>query len=310
MADEKNISVPSEEIMRGDLLDEIYRALGIPADKTIRDVIATVVMPVVNRITRWGLRLETLIREEGLSTAAREIMPTLVGRMHVTGEGKVPADGPVVIAANHPAGIESFPITAYTKRDDLKIISSKIGFFEQLPHLEEHLIFTTNDTGTRTRVMRESIRHLRGGGALLIYPSGRIDPDPHYFATASDHLNRWSRSLSLFVKQAPETRVIPVISSSLIGRGYLFSQLTRRKTYRKDRQMMSIFLQGLTLFLLKMPHYNINLTFGDPLSFASDRITDMGAIQERIIANARALLEEHLRRFPPLTQETWSEHPA
>ena len=52
------------------------------------------------------------------------------------------------------------------------------------------------------QVMRESIRHLKNGGALLIFPRGSIEADPAFMPHPEAEFEHWSRSLEIFMQRA------------------------------------------------------------------------------------------------------------
>ena len=53
--------------------------------------------------------------------------------------------------------------------------------------------------------MREALRHLESGGAVLLFARGTIDPDPAFMAGGESELNGWSRSLEIFLGSVPES---------------------------------------------------------------------------------------------------------
>ena len=89
-------------------------------------------------------------------------------------------------------------------------------FFRSLPNLRQHLIYATNDTHVRMATIRKALRHLGEGGSLLIFPSGKVDPDPNYFLSeARLSLDRWSDSLELLLRAA--ARLVVAINSGFCG---------------------------------------------------------------------------------------------
>ncbi len=95
---------------------------------------------------------------------------------------------PLVIAANHPAAVDSLVISAHVERPDYKIIVGDIPFFENLPHLSQHAIYAPGpqDIHGRMRVIRESIRHLTSGGSLV-----DLSPRRHRSRPRMDAKSRW-----------------------------------------------------------------------------------------------------------------------
>ena len=71
----------------------------------------------------------------------------------------VPAEGPLIIAANHPGAADSAAIGANAGRDDLKILASDVPFLKNLSQIGQRLIFLPRK-GIQARMlaMREAIR--------------------------------------------------------------------------------------------------------------------------------------------------------
>lgn len=91
-----------------------------------------------------------------------------------------PKSGPLVLVANHPFGILDPVVLAHyaaRHRPDVKVMTnSLLGRFERLrPH-----IITVNPFGGAEAArenlagMKEAMRHLKGGGALIIFPAGEV----------------------------------------------------------------------------------------------------------------------------------------
>ena len=93
---------------------------------------------------------------------------------------RIPAHGPVVLFANHPSGaLEGLMLAALCgkARPDLKILASDALLrIPQLAQLAPMLLPLNLSGGAAANaaVLRAAMTHLRGGGALGIFPSGRV----------------------------------------------------------------------------------------------------------------------------------------
>ena len=93
---------------------------------------------------------------------------------------RIPADGPVVIVANHPYGIvEGLILAALLDRvrPDWKIVVNLI--LASIAELRAHMIlvnpFGVAEANSRNRApLRESMRLLSAGGALVMFPAGEV----------------------------------------------------------------------------------------------------------------------------------------
>ena len=91
---------------------------------------------------------------------------------------RIPKQGPLVIVANHPFGIVEGPALGALLdrvRPDVKFITNSL--LAELPELRER-IFAVNPSGDaayeNTSAIRSAFRHLRNGGALVVFPAGQV----------------------------------------------------------------------------------------------------------------------------------------
>lgn len=88
----------------------------------------------------------------------------------------VPAEGPVIVAANHVSTIDPFLLTATSPNRYVSFIIAKefaeIPGFRRLVRMVECV--PVNRTGIDTASMRAALRHLESGRCLGIFPQGRI----------------------------------------------------------------------------------------------------------------------------------------
>jgi putative hemolysin len=141
-----------------------------------------------------GLRgLENIYRQAVALQAAhpqgrdcRTWFESVLTSMDSAGELEEPPDfdfprtGPLVIVANHPFGILDPVILAHyaaRHRPDVKVMTNALlGAFEQLrPHIIPVNPFGGAEAAKENLAgMKEALRHLRGGGALVIFPAGEV----------------------------------------------------------------------------------------------------------------------------------------
>ena len=169
----------------------------------------------------------------------RRIMPYFVTDLRVWGQSNVPADGPLLIISNHPGTYDSIAISAALPRNDLKIIAGGYPFLRQMPSASQHLLFVSADIQERMTSLRNAIRHLKQGSSLLIFPSGRVEPDPAVLPGASQAMSTWSPSLELILRQVPEAQVLITIASGVISPRFLESPLVRFWREKRDPQTVA-----------------------------------------------------------------------
>ncbi|MAD15760.1 MAG: hemolysin [Alteromonadaceae bacterium] len=153
-------------------------------------------------------RLDNLYREHHLTGLSKEAFArALLDALNVTIDGtdvlqqKIPRDGPLVIASNHPFGGIEGVILAYVVgqvRPDLKVLANQgLALFTEL---KDYFIFT-NPLSERdpknAPSLRESLRHVKQGGALLIFPAGRVSYYQADKKRISEH--QWNRIVASLV---------------------------------------------------------------------------------------------------------------
>ena len=148
-----------------------------------------------------------------------------------------------------------------------------------------------NADGTgQLQAVRSALRHLQAGGALLTFPAGEIEPDPAALPGAAAALARWSDSVGLFARLAPQTQIVPAVVSGAISAASLRNPLTRLRRTAPDQQRFAVALQVLWPGYRRAP---VHLAFGAPLSGAELLRNGAGAaaITRTVAAAVQALLQ-------------------
>ena len=92
---------------------------------------------------------------------------------------QIPASGPLLIVANHPlGGLEGIAITKLlmTIRPDIKVLTNEL--LTRIPEFQSVFVGVNVLSGSAIREnirgIREVTRHLCDGGALLMFPAGKV----------------------------------------------------------------------------------------------------------------------------------------
>jgi 1-acyl-sn-glycerol-3-phosphate acyltransferase len=252
------------------LIFELTKALALPQTERAKSIVRFVFGRAARSAAEVGIGLDRAVAEGGVCAGARWILPRFVKSYGARGIENIPRHGPLVIASNHPAFVDSVVISAYVDRPDYKVIIGNIPFFKNLPHLSQHAIFAPekSDTVGRMHVIRDSIRHLKLGGALLIFPRGGIEPDPEFMPEPDGEFDHWSRSLEIFMQRVPDLQILVTIASGVISHSAIRHPITWLRRARPDRQRLAFMYQFVRQLLSGRQIFDLmpRVTFGEILS--------------------------------------------
>jgi 1-acyl-sn-glycerol-3-phosphate acyltransferase len=249
----------------------------------------------VGRFTDLAAEFDGRVAQVGLPAAIRPYIPRFTSRFMALGAAHVPDSGPALLVSNHPGAYDLFGILSQLPRADVRVIVSDISILRHLPATSPHFILIGRTEQSRMAAVRVGVRQLREGGLLFIFPGGIVDPDPAFMPGAAKALQRWSPSLELFLRRAPDTRVVPTVVSGVLAPGWLRSPVTRLRQEPKDRQKVAEAFQVIQQLLLPGSLRTSPLvTFGPPL-LASDLLSPEAPVPplQAILDHQRLLLSLH-----------------
>lgn len=262
------VAQPKE--VEGYLVGEMIKALGLSAESRLGTLLAPMFGLVVRGFSQKAAAFDLSVAQKGLARAAQEWLSRWVGGLNVFGKDHLPSEGPMLVAANHPGTFDGLAVAAVLQRPDLKIVASGNPFFRSLPNVRKYFIYATRDTQVRIAAIRRSLRHLQDGGALLIFPYGRVEPDPLYFKQeARKTLTRWSDSLELFLRKAPQAKLIFAVNSGFVAPEYLRHPLLHLRKSIEEQQILAEFIQVIQqiVFNRRIAH-EPGVLFSEPASLA------------------------------------------
>jgi len=265
-----NIHTSDAHILSEMLIYELARAMAQPQNKALKTILRKIFGKTVHNFSELALELDQIVAEGGLSAGARFILPRFVRSNEARGVEIIPAQGPVVIAANHPGSYDSVVISSHLMRPDAKVMIGNIPFFKALPNLKSRAIFApiVDDVAGRMRTVREAIRHLQAGGLLLIFARGNIEADPAFMPDPGAEFSLWSRSLEIFLRAVPQTRIVISIVSGVIARAAFHQPVTWLRKARQDKQRLAFMYQMLRQTLANHETFGLaaRVTFGEIVS--------------------------------------------
>ena len=278
---------------------EILGAFNLPRSEFWQRTIGPLFHQPARRFSEIFATFDQNVYEHGLSEACRRLLPHFVDGVASVGNENVPAEGPVLLCSNHPGTVDGVSIVACTTRDDTKVIVGGMPFLQSLPVAKHATIASSRENfGVRANVIRSSIQHLENGGAVLIFPSGLIDPDPAILPGAREALDKWSKSITLMLRRVPETRFVPVITSGVLHEKFARTPLTflKKDGVGKRRIMEFIQIMRQLVFEEKLGLKPL-ITFGESVTLQDLGLSSKGDSEktlQTLIEQARSVLERHV----------------
>ncbi|MEP1384073.1 MAG: lysophospholipid acyltransferase family protein [Paraglaciecola sp.] len=164
------------------------------------------------------LYIKTRLQGVDKTTFAKGLLDTLNIQLEGVADlqAKIPKEGPVVIASNHPFGGIEGVILAWAieqVRPDIKVMANQ--GLKIFPELQDYFIFTNplseNDPKNAPSI-RQCLKHVKSGGALLLFPAGRVSYFHKDTKRIADHT--WNRIVASIASRA-KAPYVPVFVSGL-----------------------------------------------------------------------------------------------
>lgn len=188
----------------------------------------------------------------------------------------IPASGSVVIASNHPfGGLEGIILARIIGevRPDLKVLANAaLRVFEEI---SDYFIFANPLAEKNPKngpPLRTALQHLRGGGALLVFPAGKVSYCESKTGRIIDH--QWNRLIGRLL-QVPDIQYIPTFVDGKNSKWF----------YRSERVYFKLRMALLAREVLNKNGQEIRIKMGNAIT--SHRIQQSASDLE-LAALARA----------------------
>jgi hypothetical protein len=276
------------------ITDEIFRLFKQSRQSWLRRTFGPLFRLPTQRFARVAATFDQYVEEYGFREAARRILPVFAQTVEANNVENIPQEGPLLITSNHPGTCDSLVIAATVPRPDLKIVATGVPFVQGLRNAAENLIYTTLDVHERMLVVRSVIRHLKDGGSVLIFPTGRIDPDPALSPEAVNDLGKWSPSIEVILRHVPQTRVLLTVVSGVLSARWRWSPFVRLMGDDHKQRSVAEFLQVIQQMIFPNSiSISPRLTFSNPLTTDDLSLTGQGML-DGMIEHTRCLMEDHM----------------
>ena len=272
-------------------VDDLLSGFGLGGLRRGRRFLELLSRIPAQRVAREIANYDRIVGESGLSAGGAWALERMVGRVEIEGRERVPTEGSLLLVSNHPGLADAVALFSAIPRPDLRVVAAQWPLLDALPNTSRYLITVAKASSNRFAVLKSAARHLKRGGALLNFPAGRMEPDPAVLPGAVEALERWSTSVDLFARLAPNLTVVPVAVSGVFSPIALRNPLTYLRRREEDRWWLASNLQMLVPALRNV---TVRVTFGVPI-----RTADAGdAVSQRVLAEMRRLIERCNARSP------------
>jgi 1-acyl-sn-glycerol-3-phosphate acyltransferase len=242
------------------LAREGAEALGWEDGRRGATLVGAALRPAARRIAREFAACDAIFASRDLHEAARRALAQFAASVEVAGADALPR-GPVLVVANHPGLTDAVAVIAALGRADARIVAADYPFLHAMRGLAPSLIFLGATGTSQLAWIRAASRQLNQGGVVLLFPAGRLEPDPTVLG-ARRALLPWSESIGLIRRFAPETQVVPAAVSGVLSARAFAHPLTRIRRASGDRQRVATLLQMLDPWFRRV---TVRIAFGAPL---------------------------------------------
>lgn len=278
------------------LIDEIINAFGLKKTEGTYRLVDFLLKKITTRLATICILTDRKINTEGFPAATGWMASHWVREVCTRGTRSIPAKGPLLIVSNHVGAYDILVIPSQINRKDVKIIASGSPFFKKLPNASHHMIYVSDDPSNRMAAVRHGIAHLQEGGALLLFGTGLVDPDPALSPFAEAEIENWSASIELFLRQVPQALVIISIISGIVMLKWANSPITwlRRVDWQKRR--IAEYGQVIDqLIFSRKPNISPSMTIATPVSVEDLRHESVSDhLLPAVIARGKMVLADHL----------------
>jgi hypothetical protein len=242
------------------------------------------------KFARQMLAFDDCVGQSGLPEGASDTLKEFAQSLEVCGAEDLPQGGPVLFLSNHPGMVDTLALFAGINRPDLRIIALDRPFLLSLPNVAGHLLFISDKPSERMSAVKKAAAHLRAGGALLTFPAGQIEPDAQVYPGALESLNDWTDSAGVFLRFAPQTKIVPTFVSGVLWDKAVKFPLTKIKKTRFEREKLGASFQLLAHILFDVRPLKVKIRFAKPITLEEVGLQDAAAIHAKVIERMQCLI--------------------
>jgi 1-acyl-sn-glycerol-3-phosphate acyltransferase len=277
------------------ILEEFPKTFGTAPNGLFRRICGSVFALPTGRFGRLFAVADRAVEKGGVGVGCARLLSGVGVRAAARGNEHLPAEGPLLVVANHPGAYDSLALASCIPRRDLKIVLREIPFFRALPNASQCFLYATSDPISSMVALRNTIRHLQGGGSVLLFGTGTIEPDPALGPGAITALDHWSRSVEIIMRRVPGVRLVLAAVSGVLIRAFVNHPLRLVRQRPVDRRRVTEYMQVITQMLFpRWFNVTVKMSFAPPVTTEDlSRESEGGRLMPAILKREKRLLEEH-----------------
>lgn len=273
-------------------LDDLVASFGWQKQPFLEAALRKLFIGPARKFAAQMVEYDQLVGDLGLHEASCQILQQrYIHDLRVHGRENIPESGPILFLSNHPGMSDTISLFAAIDRPDLRIIAMHRPFLASLANITKQLTYISDDASERMRAVRQISSHLRAGHAALTFPAGNIEPDPLVHQGAVESLKDWTDSSGVFLRFAPQTKIVPVLVSGVIWEKAAHHWLTRFKRTREEQEKLAAALQLLAMIVRDARPTTVHVRFAKPITLEEVGSTDSDCIHEVLMERMRDLIE-------------------
>jgi hypothetical protein len=272
-------------------LDDLVAAFGWQKYPMPSNLLRRIFYAPAHKFAAQMLDFDRLIGEDSLPKAAQCSLYHFIHDLEIFGHEALPTSGPLLFLSNHPGMTDTLCLFAAIARPDLHVFALDRPFLQSLPNMSKQLFYLKDDPGQRSYAVKHAATHLRGGGAMLTFPAGTIEPDPDVYSGALESLGIWTDSAGVLMRLAPETKIVPVLVRRVLWDKAVKNPLTLIRANEKDRERLGTSLQLLSNLMFDTRPVTARVQFAKPIGADEVDPKSMTAIHTLVLERMRGLIE-------------------
>ncbi len=272
-------------------LDDLVKAFGWEGHPFLRGVLRTVFRGAARKLAAHVLQFDEEVGRSGLSRAAQNMLSRYVRSLSITGAENIPRQGPLLVLSNHPGMSDTLCLFVAIQRSDLSILALDRPFLQALPHVRQRLFFLDESPAKRMSAVRQTIGHLKQGGAVLTFSAGQIEPDPDVYEGAPESLALWHNSTGIFLRMVPQIHVVPALVRGVLWPKAVKHPLIKLKRRQDERERLGAALQLLAQVLYEIKPVDVKIAFGQPITLETLGTSDPHILHQAVLNAMRYLMQ-------------------